>query len=157
MKLYRARSVQRRVKQNVCFNSTGSQWGTGGRRLGGWEEHSQPPKKATTRGKKVLEIILHYGNWGRLCVCYLEKSSNIITFMSSTELSSALNAVRAGTAGKGEANGKGRLDCKWIQFRGTTKLTISANQVAKIRKKPMFPFASLYIYSKVLHIIVHIC
>lgn len=64
MKLYRAPSVQRGVKQNVCFNSTGSQLGKGE----GTERAFATTEKATTRGKKVLEIILHYGNWGRLCV-----------------------------------------------------------------------------------------
>lgn len=54
--------------------------------------------------KKLLEIILHYGKWGRLCVT-LKRSSNIITFMSSTERSLAGIGLRkkGGQVGQGRA------------------------------------------------------
>lgn len=50
------------------------------------EGHLQPPKKQPPGVKKCsrLYCITEIGGG---CVCYLEKSSNIITFMSSTELS----------------------------------------------------------------------
>lgn len=81
--------MPRRVKQNVCFNSTGSQLGTVVQGGGGWvagkticnHRKKQPP------GVKKCSRLYCITDIGGGCVCYLEKSSNIITFMSSTELS----------------------------------------------------------------------
>jgi len=87
---------------------------------------------------EMLGIILHYGNWGRLCVTF-KRSSNVIIFMSSTELigRQPWNAVSP-KDGKPKRLWKivclHRLDCKWIQFVEQQKITKSHTKVAIMGK-----------------------